>query len=252
MEDFKIHDKRDKPWFVKWFDENYLIVYRHRNAKEAKQHTQLIIDTLHPPHTSTILDLACGEGRYTLLFKEMGYRIMGLDLSQTLIRHAKEKDPHLDVVIGDMRFIPGHFDLILSLFTSFGYFEDDGENEAVIRAVFESLNPGGIFWLDFFNTAYVARHLIPESRLSLSPSLELIENRRIQDGRIIKDISFVKYGQARGETSYRESVRLYSLRDLEALFTQAGFRIIHCFGDYHGNPWTADAMRTIMVGQKDT
>ncbi len=242
---------RCKPWFAEWFDENYLEIYRHRNAEEARQHIQLIIETLNLSKSKTILDLCCGEGRYTSILKDLGYRVLGLDLSKVMVKRAKKNDPELRLVIGDMRDIPGCFDLILSLFTSFGYFENDNENEQVIHSMYNALNPGGILWMDFFNSEYLETHLVSESYLSLSDSVEVLEKRKIENKRIIKDIFLIKDGMKKCDKYYRESVRLYSRSDLELMFQESGFRVIYSFGDYHGNAWSKSSERTILVGRKE-
>jgi len=240
--------KEEKPWFVEWFDEDYRMLYRHRNSEDANEQVQLIIDTLNPRKDMTILDLGCGEGRYTAIFKKKGYKVYGLDLSETLVTYGKKRDPQLDLVVGDMRAIPGHFDLILSLFTSFGYFDKDEENEQALNSVYRSLNPGGIYWLDFLNALYVEKNLVPESHSRLSSGIEVTEKRKITDGRIIKDIYFRSNGVNK---YYRESVRLFSRECLEKMFRKTGFRVQECFGDYHGNPCTSDTERTILVGRKE-
>ena len=239
--------RQEKPWYVEWFDENYLEVYRHRNTEDAQKQVQLIIDTLKLPKQSKILDLGCGEGRYTAVLKDRGYRVLGLDLSKTLIKYGKKNDPQLNLAVGDMRYIPGRFDLILSLFTSFGYFEKDEENERVVRSVYQSLDRGGIYWLDFLNAGYVQKNLVPESTSCLPPGINVLEKRKITGGRIIKDIYFKKSGT---EKCYRESVRLFTPQELENMFQENGFRVEHCFGDYNGNPCTPDSERTILVGKK--
>ncbi len=239
--------KQEKPWFMEWFDENYRMLYRHRNSDDAREQVCLIIDTLKPHKNTAILDLGCGEGRYTAVFKKKGYRVFGLDLSETLVRIGKKKEPRLDLMVGDMRFIPGTFDLILSLFTSFGYFDTDAENEAALAAVFQSLNPGGYYWLDFLNAGYVIKNLVPESHSRLPSCIEVLEKRKIVNGRVVKDIHFKDNGV---DKHYRESVRLFSLESLEAMFHRVGFHIYRCFGDYRGRPCSPDTERAIIVGRK--
>ena len=239
--------KLETPWFQQWFDENYLILYRHRNRSEAEEQVRLIIDTLNLSKDTDILDLACGEGRYTALFDEKGYRVTGLDLSETLVIHGRKKYPKLDLRVGDMRSIAGKFDLILSLFTSFGYFETDEENEEVLRSVYKALNPNGVYWLDFLNAQEVEINLVPESVTQLSPEIRVIENRKIENGRIIKDIHFKNNGE---EKCYTESVRLFTCSQLQEMFKCTGFQLGHCFGDYRGSQWTPESPRTILIGKK--
>jgi SAM-dependent methyltransferase len=239
--------KQEKPWYVEWFDENYLEVYRHRDTEDAQKQVQLIVNTLKLPKQSKILDLGCGEGRYTAVLKDRGYQVLGLDLSWTLIKYGKKNDPQLNLVVGDMRHIPGRFNLILSLFTSFGYFEKDEENEHVIQSVYQSLEPEGIYWLDFLNSKYVKKTLVPENASHLPPGINVLEKRKIVGARIIKDIYFKKNGT---EKCYQESVRLFTPQELEHMLQKNGFRVEHCFGDYNGNLCTPNSERTILVGKK--
>ncbi len=239
----------NKPWFKEWFDKNYLLVYGHRNTEDAERQVRLIMDTLGPslhPH-STILDLGCGTGRYTQILDNRGFRVVGLDLSETLLEYGIKCFPHLHFVVGDMRCIPGHYDMILSLFTSFGYFEKDEENRKVVESVHGALYTGGIFWLDFLNATYVENNLVKENHSLLGENVKVMEKRKIKDGRIIKDIILEMEGE---EHCYRESIRLFTREELEDIFEKTGFMIRNCFGDYLGNEWGENGERTILVGEK--
>ncbi len=239
--------KEETPWYEQWFDENYLMLYHHRNRCDAEEQVRLIIDTLDLHVDGTILDLACGEGRYTALFNDLGYDVTGMDLSETLIECGKERYPGLNLRTGDMRDIHGTFDVVLSLFTSFGYFDTDEENEKVFHSVSNALIPGGVFWLDFLNAGRLEDSLIPRSVTHPLPGVEVVENRKIENHRIIKEIRFTKNGE---ETLYKESVRLFTRPRLEQMFEGNGFRLIDGFGDYRGRPWTPGSPRTILVGRK--
>ena len=241
-------EKENTPWYEKWFDENYLVLYRHRNRRDAEEQVRLIIDTLDLHVEDKILDLACGEGRYTALFNDLGYQVTGIDLSETLVNCGKERYPGLELEVGDMRQIHGKFDVILSLFTSFGYFDSDQDNENVIRSIFNALNPGGYFWLDFLNAQQVQETLVPQSITDISPGIRAVENRKIENGRIIKDIHFFNQGE---ENHYKESVRLFTASNLEQMFQRNGFHITQHFGDYHGRSWEPHSPRTILVGRKN-
>lgn len=234
-------------WFEDWFDENYLLLYRHRDCEDAKVQVRLILDTLDIPQCSSILDLGCGEGRYTHLFQNQGYRVFGMDLSQCLVREGRKRYGNLDLLVGDMRAIPGCFDVIVSLFTSFGYFPTKEENARVVTSVYESLNPGGWYWLDFLNPTAVTKNLVPESITRLPGAIEVTERRSIENGRVVKDILFKKNDKV---TRYKESVALYTKFELEAMLKSAGFQIRGCFGDYRGASWTPDTPRTILYCRK--
>jgi SAM-dependent methyltransferase len=236
------------PWYRRWFDHNYLLLYCHRDHQDAEAQVRLILDTLDLPRSAAILDLGCGEGRHAVLFQDRGYRVFGLDLSADLVKEGRQKYGDLNFIIGDMRAIPGRFDLIVSLFTSFGYFEGDGENRKVLDSVFSSLHPGGIFWLDFLNPHQVRENLVPETVSCPSAGVRVRERRRIADGRIVKDIYFEQKGV---ETQYVESVALYTRKELESMLLKSGFRVLGRFGNYQGEAWSPDSERTILFARRE-
>lgn len=95
-----------------------------------------------------VLDLACGVGRHAIAFAKLGFRVTAVDLSAFHLAKAKERaaatDASIEFIQSDMRaFIrPNAFDLVVSLFSSFGYFEDPQDDLQVLRNMHQSLKPG--------------------------------------------------------------------------------------------------------------
>ena len=105
-----------------------------------------------------------------------------------------------------MRHIPftNAFDVVLSLFTSFGYFNSDEENERVIQAVAGALKPGGRFLFDYLNIMQALTNLtIEDSRTQ--DHLKITQQRYYneQTRRIEKKITVHENGEQR---EYLESV----------------------------------------------
>ncbi len=244
-----------KPWYEDWFaDERYLALYRHRNNEEALYALDLIEKATEIEKDSPILDLACGAGRHSINLAKRGYtNITAIDLSPTLIREAKKTADAEGVKINfeqqDMRLFEGKYELIMNLFTSFGYFEQDEENEGVILRAGKSLKSGGYFILDFFNSGMICGNINPHDERFL-PSGERVEQfRKIKNGRIEKKI-LIHSGNATSE--FHESVRLFEFQDFEKMFANAGIAIKEKFGDYFGKPFeSGSSPRLILVGKKD-
>ena len=238
---------KTRHWFERWFNEHYLSLYRHRDLTDANRQIRLMIDTIKPAPENRILDLGCGEGRHVSLIKAQGLDVSGIDLSETLITIGKSRHPELSLCVGDMRRIQGKWDIILSLFTSFGYFDDDQENRNVMSSIAAALNPGGWFWIDFLNPDHVVANLVPESVRKLDDRTKAIEHRRIDGNMVVKDI---RLQLKDGEEHYQERVFLYRRDDLEAMMDAGGIDTEGAFGDYDGNLWTQDSPRTIVYGRK--
>ena len=81
------------------------------------------------------------------------------------------------------------FDVLINLFTSFGYFDNKTDNLKAIQAMSKNVKYGGKFILDFMNTKKVINELV----LSEEKTVENIDfqiRRSIQNGYIVKDIRF--------------------------------------------------------------
>jgi 2-polyprenyl-3-methyl-5-hydroxy-6-metoxy-1,4-benzoquinol methylase len=243
-----------KEWFKDWFSsKDYLDVYNHRNEKDAEEIIKLIFSNITLPQNANILDAACGTGRHTIKFAELGFNVTAFDLSKTLLeiakKNAEEKNLKIKFLLSDIRniFICQKFDLIVSLFTSFGYFKTDEENFKFVENGFKMLNPEGYFVLDFFNKNHVEKNLIPFSEKEIDGK-KIFEHRRIIDNRVVKEIKIERMNR---EYNYVESVRLYSYNELVKNFTKIGFKVIKTLGNYLGSDFNlSNSERCIIIFQK--
>jgi ubiquinone/menaquinone biosynthesis C-methylase UbiE len=150
-------------WFEEWFGEDYLQLYPHRDDADADRAVALICRTVRLQPGWRVLDVACGAGRHARAFVAAGARCVGLDLSATLLRLARQVTD-APLVRADMRQLairPASMDLTVNLFTSFGYFERDAEHTAALEEMVSTVRPGGWFVIDFLNPAAVRRRLVP-------------------------------------------------------------------------------------------
>jgi len=235
-------------WFARWFGREYLELYPHRDDRDAVALLALIQRVLGVGAPHRILDLACGSGRHARALRAWGWTV-GLDLSATLLDVAAAASPGAPYVRADMRALPfadGAFDVVVNLFTSFGYFETDEEHLAVLRGVARVTRPHGWFVLDYLNADYVRATLVPENETVVNG--KTIQQRRsiTPDGRfVLKTISVLPEGH-----EYVERVRLFSPDALQSMIRAAGFTVAHTFGDYTGRPPSGDAPRVILFAER--
>ncbi|MCH7874987.1 MAG: methyltransferase domain-containing protein [Gemmatimonadetes bacterium] len=236
-------------WFEQWFGEEYLNLYPHRDETEAEQVVALI-DSITPLRERWVLDLACGPGRHASGLAARGARVVGFDLSMPLLARAHRRTgTTVRLVRGDMRhlpFAPASFDITVNLFTSFGYFSDDRQHEAVIREVAALLRRGGSFVLDYFNAARVRATLVPHEERVVGSQRIVIERRISEDDRfVIKEMHLLDDGR-----SFVERVRMFAAEEMVELLTAAGLRVRHRLGDYDGSPASDDSPRLILVAER--
>jgi SAM-dependent methyltransferase len=235
-------------WFESWFGEEYVALYPHRNAAEAEHVVDLIMDTARIPAGCCALDLACGAGRHSKVLAEKWWTC-GLDLSEVLLRIAHRETTEAVFARGDMRVLPfraGAFQLVVNLFTSFGYFSDDTSHMSVVKEVARVTSRGGTFVLDFLNTAHLRDTLVPYDERIIGD--RVVEQRRTisEDGRyVIKRICIRDT-----DKEYVERVRLFEAGDLTYMLKAGGFEVTHAFGNYDATPLSEETPRVILFGTR--
>ena len=232
-------------WFEHWFDSPlHEQLYAKRDAADADRLASLIAGHIPVAEYPTLLDLACGRGRHSINFAKRGYQVTGVDLAPTAITRAKARAAQagveIDFRVGDMRQpLDMSFDVIVNLFTSFGYFVELEDNELPIKAMAKMVRPGGQVWIDFLNPEVVRSRLVPSDEGSI-PDWSYKIRRWIEDGAVRKEIHLIQ--DATGdEQIFTEYVKLLDLDWFKEVFERNGLALKGTYGDYEGNPYVAKA-----------
>lgn len=234
-------------WFEEWFGEEYLHLYPHRDEAEATRAVDLLRSNLPWRSGLRVLDVGCGAGRHTRALAEAGARVTGVDLSRALLGHARHCSG-ATFARADMRRLPVRdrsMDVVVNLFTSFGYFSSDAEHADVLAAMIRTLVPGGSFVIDFLHAPAVIDALVPEADVILADTPVHISKRLLDGQRSVEKTIALADGRR-----FVERVRLFTPTELEAMITAAGARVRCRFGDYAGTPITAGSPRAILIADR--
>ena len=92
-------------WYSSWFDTPYYhILYKDRNYREAQLFMDNLTHYLNLPEKAKVLDLACGKGRHAIYLNQLGFDVVGADLSENSIAEAsKNSNDTLHFVVHDKR-----------------------------------------------------------------------------------------------------------------------------------------------------
>jgi SAM-dependent methyltransferase len=242
-------------WWDVYFDELYLrlfdiILTPDRTTEEVAG----VMSMLELRPGDRILDLCCGQGRHAIPLARAGLQVTGLDRSSYLLGRAQQTARELEVplrwVRGDMRWLPWgeRFDACMNLFTAFGYFEDDAENEQVLHQVCNVLKPGGKFLLDVSNRDYDLLHLSPKTWRRHGHAA-VLEDAEFDPVTCRCTMTFTWAEGARHE-SLTHSVRYYTYPELAGMLRRAGLLPLAHYGDFDGRDLNLESRRLIVLSHK--
>ena len=248
--------KRVKQWFEEIFDDDYLRTLPFLSAKQTEREAAFVSASLELKPGSAILDVGCGYGRHAMELAGRGNVVTGIDLSLPLLIRAADAARRIGVAVnfvhGDMREMTfdGEFDAAYSLFTSFGYFDDD-TNRKVAANLQRALKPGGRVLIELVNRDYITRDLPTRVWWQGEGCVVLEEvdfnyfSSRLQ---VQRSIIFEDGRQLEQEIS----IRAYSLHEIGKVLHHAGFRVIEVSGGLglRGKFFGAHSRQLIVLAEK--
>lgn len=225
------------------------------NARDTERETNFIQDVLSKK--GTVLDLCCGTGRHSIIMRKQGWSMVSLDLSKNLLAIAKQRmkkeGVEFPLVRADMRCFPFRgqvFDVVICMFTSFGYLPSEREDLKSFREMRRTLRESGRFLLDVINIDHVTRVFHEREWGEFEPfylleqrSLDLRRSMLLSQWTIIrKDTREVRHVQ--------HNLRLYNFQRLKKMLGEAGLTVEQVYGGYDKKAFSQDASRMILLAQK--
>lgn len=224
-----------------------------RLAAAAGQVAQIV--ALTGFERGAVLDLCCGPGRHSIEFAKLGFHVTGVDLTDHLLRRARERasaeQVQVEWIQGDMRQFARHqsFDLAVNLFTSFGYFKEEADELRVLKNLHDSLRPGGRLVMEMLGKEILARLYQPAHWNELPDGAVMVSHPSVSDDwtRVENRWLLIRDGMTR-EATFSHFV--YSGRELRDRLLTAGFAEVTLYGGLDGTPYGVSAARLVAVATR--
>ena len=243
-----------------WFDDDafwvemYPFMFSEQRFADAAAAADKLA-TLANPRGKAILDLCCGPGRFSIALAQKGFAVTGVDRTAFLLDKARLRAGRAGATIewiqADMRdFVrPAAFDAVISMFTSFGYFDDKQDDLTVLRNMLTSLKPGGTCVIDVVGKEWLARVLQPTTSESLPDGSVLLQRHEIFDDwtRIRNELILIRDGRT---STFKFHHTIYSGQELRDRLELIGFRDVRLHGNLNGDDYGPRAERLIAVARK--
>ncbi len=190
-----------------------------------------------------LLDLCCGQGRHSLELAKRGFHhINGVDRSRYLIRLARKRAKALGYSVsfseGDARHFrlkDSSIDCAFMMGNSFGYFEREEDDIAVLNNLKRILDSNGTLLLDIVDGAWMSQHFEARSWEWIDQN-HFVNRERIlsSDGKRIISREVITNAEIGVMADQLYAERLYSLEEITAILTSLDFSEV----THHGNVYS--------------
>lgn len=241
-------------WFADdaFWTETYPFEFSRAVIDAGDAQVEKVLRLAGVPQRGHALDVGCGPGRHAIPLARRGFHVTAIDVSDFHLARAAQAAAgagvSIELVRADMRVFarPDRFDLALSLFTSFGYFEDRRDDLRVLRNVHRSLRAGGALVMDVMSKERLARVFQASASQKAPDGALLLQRHEIVDDwtRVKNEWTIIREGRAR---TFEFTVRVYSGQELRDLLGTAGFPHVTLYGGLDRRPYGLDAERLVAV-----
>jgi ubiquinone/menaquinone biosynthesis C-methylase UbiE len=238
----------------KLFDELYLRTYAELPGvlETGKRQAEGVVSLLGLEPGDDLLDCPCGYGRHSVEFAHMGLHVVGADRSEVLLAEARSRSGDADwpqwaqADYRELPFADASFDCVANLYSSLGYWGDDGDRLA-IREFRRVLRPGGRLVIETMHRDRLMAIYTPTSWVELPEGALMIEERSIdyERGLCVTRHELVEPHGTR--LSARYEFRVYSVTELISFTRDAGFEHVACYGEFDGETPVSRDTRLVLV-----
>lgn len=209
--------------------------------------------------THKTVDLGCGTGEHVNELSKLGYDVIGLDISQQMLRIARKRFPKCRFILDDIPnlAVTGGFDAMYSLFGTMDYLLEDLMFRRALKGIYSRLRIKGKIIFDLWNSeplrkikskplSNVSSTIYNGKVLHRNRGFKLVES----GSRTIVKVDYF-YQIDDKEIDDCHYMRAFSLAEIEGLLKGAGFLIKGVFKNFKNEPFDITSNRIIIFAEKD-
>jgi SAM-dependent methyltransferase len=254
---------RTKQWYETLF-ENYA---NHYDNEVFTQGTigecDFLENELGFNKSMKILDVGCGTGRHSIELTKRGYKVTGVDLSESQLARARQKakkeNLNIDFQLHDARNLPFYHEFDLAIMLCEGGFplmETDEMNFEILQNVSKSLTDKGKFIFTTLNGLFPLYHSVEEFCASTAEDGNATYRSNTFDLMTFRDYNITEFEDDSGNKKLLEcNERYYVPSEITWLLKSLGFSKIEIFGAKLGafsrnNKLTTEDFEMLVIAEK--
>lgn len=245
--------KNLKDWTKKFFRADVFHPGDPVHIAAARRESAFAARALGLRKGDSVLDVCCGTGRHSLEFARQGLKVFGVDVTRSYLVEAAQRAKGLKGVrfaVGDMRRLPfnGEFDAAVNLWTSFGYFLAESDDQKTLKSIARSLKPGGRFLIDIIDSDWIVKHGLRRNWSRLAGGGYLLEEvffRTKSDPAHTNTWTLLRPGKKTQVATF--FVRSYNFARLADSLRRAGLTPVKKWGGLDGTPYQKGETKRLVV-----
>ncbi|MFC2086570.1 class I SAM-dependent methyltransferase [Bacteroidota bacterium] len=241
-----------KQWYETLFA-NYASNYDNESFTQGTiGECDFIEQEINYDRDTCILDLGCGTGRHTIELTKRGYKVTGIDLSESMLKKAKEKasqeNLNIDFQQQDARKLSFHevFNLVIMLCEgAFPLMETDEMNFQILENASKALRDKGKLIFTTLNGLFPLFHSVKDFLKSATKEDGVKYDKHNFDLMTFRELNTIKLKDDDGNDMELEcNERYYVPSEISWLLKSAGFKKIDIYGAQLGGYSRDDALTT--------
>jgi len=215
----------------KKYSEYYDKIYEEKDYKKEADFLIKVIKKYSQSKVANILSLGCGTASHDIILAKKGFEITGVDMSEEMIKIAKEKSEkekvNIKFKVADVTDfkVNEKFDFSMAMFNIAGYMTENESMEKMLKNTFKFLKKGGLFVFDCWYGPAVLKSR-PENREKKVGDFVRRTTQNLDIEKSIIDITFEVLENGAVKTKENHKMRFWYLRELEYLLNKNGFKML--------------------------
>lgn len=207
---------------------------------------------------NNIVEFGVGTGRIAFPLADHGYNVVGVDRSVAMLAELNNRDENgvITQVNGDfsatLDMPHNEYDAVLLVCNAIFEATELHTQRGVFRNARNLINSDGIFAVETINPLPLLKRT--EARIStraLTSDMYLIEQTDVDPYSQWVTTLFIIFDSSTAPYSYRQSIRLMTPREMDAIAASEGLMLRSRMGWWNGSPASASSDRIISIYERE-
>jgi SAM-dependent methyltransferase len=207
-------------------------IYKGKDYKKEADFIKKVINRYSSNKVENILSLGCGTASHDIVLAKSGFKIMGIDMSDKMIKIAKEK---ASAEKADIKFkvaditdfkVSEKFDFSMAMFNIIGYMIENESMEKMLKNVSKYLKKGGLFVFDCWYGPAVLKSRPEDKTKEIGNGLVRKTTQNLDIEKSIIEINFEIKENNVARSKETHKMRFWNLKEMDYFLNKNGFEMI--------------------------